>query len=141
MLTYQKALTWKLEWEFQSFEHDGEPNPPSARASNKKASASSLLQLASKCYVAVRDLPVSASNEAECEHKREKEEEEYDIRAQRQNEVKEAKQAHNKEEEGKAGVEANTLETGGRVRGRCGIRSPGVEPWYKGTSETEPEST
>jgi len=135
------ALTWKLEWKIQRCKHDGEENPESARAGNEKASAWCLLQLARSWYVAICDLPVRASNQAECEHKWEEEDEEYDICAQRQDEIKKAKQAHDKQKEGKAGREARTLETSDRLLWICGIRSPGIKGRFKGTSETKPEGT
>lgn len=130
-----------MDWKIHRCKHNSEENPPSACAGNKKACPSCRLQLARKWYIAVRDLPVRASKEAKSEQQREEEDEECDICAQWQDKEKKGKEAHNKQEEGEARVEANCLETGARVRSTCGIRAPGIKGWLKGTSETKPEGT
>jgi hypothetical protein len=105
-------LTRKLEREVKGSEHDGEEDPPSACTSNECECACRFLKSAGESGVAVRNLPIGAGEATERDDQREEDYEEHDIGAQRQDEVDQAKQAHTKQEEGEAGVESNSVETG-----------------------------
>lgn len=84
-------------------------------------------------------VPVGTSKTAKCRDKRKENNGKGNVSAKRADEVDEAEQSHEHEEETKACVESNSLETFGRVGGRR-VSSIRVEKGLQGRAEGEPES-
>lgn len=93
------SLTWKLEWEVQSCQHDCKEYPPATGTSDEGESTTCDDQVAGHLHVAVRHLPVSASQATESDDQGCENQTENNVGPKRQDEENEAQETHGQEEE------------------------------------------
>lgn len=88
------GLTGQLEREVKRCEQDGEEDPPSEGAHDKAASTCSDEQGLGGRYVALSEVPVCASETAECGNQEEEDADEDEVSAEGANHVDKAEETH-----------------------------------------------